>query len=468
MSTSTSSKEHLLAGFVYNPVAAIVGEPQYDSLAKLNAQLIRNASTVPSRLGGGAYGLSGIVEQPALYFLRTNQHFNRPLDPGPAPIFAAGADAAVRTNRQNQWETQYHEFQNIKNTETLLLTQIEHAVETPYLASIHNYEYGFGARTVQDVMAWLFRTYGRISTHDLQQNGLRMNQPGDPTAPIAMIFKQVDEGQKFAAAAGCPFTPAQIVQCALNLILQTGRYTDTYKEWLRKPAHQQTYLELKRVFTEAYQLNNQIHQTATDAGFANMGVVQEHPDDRSIASAAQDFAAAEAQRNAALAELTATNGHLNGQVANLTQHNQQLQAQLTAMQHQMVLLTTTTQPPGSAPPAYTPPNQQQHGGNNRQHNRSSAQPPQGFVPLPGAPAPAPPSAPPAWQQWTPPSQQRNTQRPPRNKKYQNLNYCWTHGADIQDAHTGYTCRHPATGHRPDATRNNQMGGSTKGLDRPYT
>ena len=86
-------------------------------------------------------------------------------------------------------------------------------------------------------MAWLFRTYGRISTHDLQQNGLRMNQPVDPTAPIAMIFKQADEGQKFAAAAGCPFTPAQIVQCALNLILQTGRYTDTYKEWLRKPAH---------------------------------------------------------------------------------------------------------------------------------------------------------------------------------------------------------------------------------------
>ena len=84
--------------------------------------------------------------------------------------------------------------------------------------------------------------------------------------------------------AGLPFTPAQIVQSALNLILQTGRYTDTYKEWLKLPAHGQMYLELKRLFTEAYQLNNQISQTAHDVGYAKLGAVQEqYPDKHSLA-----------------------------------------------------------------------------------------------------------------------------------------------------------------------------------------
>lgn len=79
---------------------------------------------------------------------------------------------------------------------------------------------------------------------------------------------------------------------------------------------------------------------AHDAGYANLGTTYKHPDNQSIALAEQDLAAAETQRTAALVELTATNWHLNGQLANFTRHNQHLQAQLNGMQQQMVLLTT--------------------------------------------------------------------------------------------------------------------------------
>ena len=36
-------------------------------------------------------------------------------------------------------------------------------------------------------------------------------------------------------------------------------------------------------------------------------------------------------------------------------------------------------------------------------------------------------------------------------------YCWTHGACN---HTGYNCENPAVGHRPEATFENKLGGST--------
>ena len=37
-------------------------------------------------------------------------------------------------------------------------------------------------------------------------------------------------------------------------------------------------------------------------------------------------------------------------------------------------------------------------------------------------------------------------------------YCWTHGA----GHSGWNCRNPADGHRPEATFNNRMGGNNFG------
>jgi hypothetical protein len=55
-------------------------------------------------------------------------------------------------------------------------------------------------------------------------------------------------------------------------------------------------------------------------------------------------------------------------------------------------------------------------------------------------------------------------RPPNVKRWANMNYCWTHGADIADAHTGMTCQRPSLPyHQPHATRYNTMGGSNKDL-----
>ena len=41
-------------------------------------------------------------------------------------------------------------------------------------------------------------------------------------------------------------------------------------------------------------------------------------------------------------------------------------------------------------------------------------------------------------------------------------YCWMHGYRIGPGHSSATCRSPAAGHQPRATRNNMMHGSTAG------
>jgi hypothetical protein len=44
------------------------------------------------------------------------------------------------------------------------------------------------------------------------------------------------------------------------------------------------------------------------------------------------------------------------------------------------------------------------------------------------------------------------------KRYNNTNYCWSHGYDITREHDSSSCRFPKDGHNTAATRTNNMGG----------
>ena len=61
------------------------------------------------------------------------------------------------------------------------------------------------------------------------------------------------------------------------------------------------------------------------------------------------------------------------------------------------------------------------------------------------------------QQWQP------YRQPNPVKRWKNWNYCWTHGYDVKDGHTSQTCTNPKIGHIFQATRQNPMGGSKKGI-----
>ena len=55
-------------------------------------------------------------------------------------------------------------------------------------------------------------------------------------------------------------------------------------------------------------------------------------------------------------------------------------------------------------------------------------------------------------------------RPPTPyKRWENWNYCHTHGGDIDDTHTSTLCNKRSPTHNPNATRANMMGGSIPGM-----
>jgi hypothetical protein len=56
-------------------------------------------------------------------------------------------------------------------------------------------------------------------------------------------------------------------------------------------------------------------------------------------------------------------------------------------------------------------------------------------------------------------QERRYRRGPRNVNATANNYCWTHGYKVGKTHTSLTCNTRNPGHKAEATRTENMGGS---------
>ena len=479
------SADAIKSAFTFQAFDNIVGEPTYDTLYKLETQATRNAATVTVRLTPPHTNLSGIVEQPAVYSVRVGSPFPRPPYPGDAPNIQVGETVVQRTNTQNVFNIQTRNYNICQITENLLKTMVENAIEHPYLAGIHSTILGFGTRTLQDIFLHLYQSYGRISPAALKANSDKLNTPLPPHLPMALIFRQIEDCQRFSTAGGTPFTAAQLVKAAETLVLATGRYPQAYREWLNRLEVEKTFNNFRIQFNKEYQIQNEMqHTTAQQQGYAGNVTSVEGTLDNAVA----DFAQATAADREAFTSLTSTNANLQGHLEQVSAHNNDLQEQITNMQiqmHQMNLAqrqnntrvqpTQTTRPPMQQPPypasqcIPTQPvmPQPQVQWKNAQypwtHPQQRAQRTRRNMWAPRAHTRGNTWAPRQMQQTPSNGNQFTTLSQPKSivKRHNNWNYCFSHGFDVGDDHHSENCRNPGWNHNWQATRANTMGGSNR-------
>ena len=83
----------------------------------------------------------------------------------------------------------------------------------------------------------------------------------DPSEPIDVYFKHIDECVQFAADAETAYTPEQILQTAYNAISSSNIYTDACKEWRRKLKTDKTWPKFKHVFENKYHDLKELERT---------------------------------------------------------------------------------------------------------------------------------------------------------------------------------------------------------------
>eukprot|EP00957_Ditylum_brightwellii_P115631 8820030-Ditylum_brightwellii.AAC.1 len=203
----------------------------------------------------------------------------------------------------------------------LIKNQIKNTIELVWFSQIHTKEHGFGNRAMLDIFQHLYTMYGGVGLDELTKNQEKMFTSIAPHHPIALLFKQLEDGQKFAASASVPFTNDQLIMYAKQLILGTGQYSNAYCMWMATPVPK-IYQMLKMLFMQEHQLLNQMKHITRAAGYHGahfaskdraMGTDDTDTVSQQLEEAAPQFTVANAQGQQTMAQLIANNAQLQQQ-----------------------------------------------------------------------------------------------------------------------------------------------------------
>ena len=122
-------------------------------------------------------------------------------------------------------------FQRYHDTDKALLRQIIAATPSTYIDALCDPEFGYAGITTLQMLTHLHNTYGQLTGADRDANLARMNASWAPPVPIEMLFKQLTDGQRQAAAGGEPIPDTQVARMGYHIIFNTGLFNDACRDW---------------------------------------------------------------------------------------------------------------------------------------------------------------------------------------------------------------------------------------------
>jgi hypothetical protein len=403
---AATSVEAFIESFPHPIIPPIEGLPTYESITDVTRLLNTNAASVHSELGGGQLGHLALTISPAIYATLSAIPFVEPANPGPVPILVPNVGTAVQIQGLiRDHKESLRLWREYNNVDAALKQQIIRAVDQLYIRTLQHRHTGFANVTARQLIQHLLTTYGNITPTDLALNDGKFRTAYDPAQTIEALFSQLEDAMDYADAGSNPYSTAQVVTNAYSLMFSTGLLPEACREWRRKPGIDKTWANFKTDFAEAHHDLRLAQGTTQEGGYHGAN------------NAMDSFVNNTADAFANLATATASDRQM---LADLTASNKKLTEQLAAKDIEIASLRNTGRGSNRVPDRSNDrPNDR-----NQTYNRAS-------------------------------DRDQNDDR----RRWNNKNYCWTHGYDVARTHTSQSCRWTNDGHQRDATRTNPMNGS---------
>ena len=199
-------------GFPNQRLTPIVGEPSYTTIKKMERELVPNSKL--QRNPNSLYGYLQNMTQPAIYHALTNENLAIPPDPGDQAAYPAGTDELQCAQlNQNYGQLKIARITYLyENMNQALLSLIVPTIDPIYTSGIITGAALYRQHKVLNVLAYLYNTYGRITTINLMRNEQEMGKPYDPSQSIMILFSQITDGSEYAQAGSNPFSVPQLVR----------------------------------------------------------------------------------------------------------------------------------------------------------------------------------------------------------------------------------------------------------------
>ena len=161
--------------FKYPTLTRIHGEPNFESIKQMHREIMINAQTVHSNLGGGAHGHLGLTLSPGRYALLSKTEYHCPNHPGQF-IIPPGITQHMARMMTDQYTERLRVFKEITGIENALKQQIVVAVESQYLDALQDKTTGRLIGTIYEIIQHLFEVYGQVSPQTLFKQEQKVKQ----------------------------------------------------------------------------------------------------------------------------------------------------------------------------------------------------------------------------------------------------------------------------------------------------
>jgi len=266
----------IITKFPTDALPKIDGEPTYATINILTKCVYGNAATLPTTLGRGNLGHIGFVMRPGLYATISPVPFVMPPNPGPAAVIPHGTATAAREQMRDDHKEERRIYDNIVNCDNACKKQVLNAVDETYTIELNNRYTGYFGVTTRDILDHLLLNHGKITSTDLKTNQDTFQAAMDPSQPIAIYFKAIDDCIEYADDANTPYSREQIVNTVYLGVFSSGFYNEACKEWQRKPEVDKTWLNFKTFFGREYRdLREQQRVTSGTSGFHSANALED-------------------------------------------------------------------------------------------------------------------------------------------------------------------------------------------------
>jgi uncharacterized membrane protein YgcG len=485
-STTTLSADDIHSAFPeIEDSDRITGRPTLWNLLILQKHLIKCAQAVV--FPGHQQNFLHLVVTPLIWGQFTNAMYPAiPQDPGVVPPLDPNGTTAQNDIIRSNWAHTRRQRDLYVNMNTALNRRFLELIPQEYRAEDENARIRDPNASFLDVFARYTTTYGQTTEQDRAENEERMKAPWDIHDGIHVLLNRIELGVRFAALCGVAhqINDDRARDIALLCIRRVPLLLDDYNAWTEQV--NPTWPNFKQWWKQRFLLPKFTDAGRLGYGMAGTEASNNAPaDDVSFEESVNNFAQAHASSQQAMANHSAIISSLQQQNAALLQREQMLNQQLAMaaqpppIQQPFITATQPAQQPAFQPTQQfmqqyqqPPPQQYQQyrpnnrGGGGRGYGgrgggRGNGGRGGGRGSYPGGQGYGYGGGRGNYQQPMQSGTYPQQQRPPNfNKRFQNDNYCWTHGADVN--HNGYECTKPKPGHIPQATRYNAMGGNGKG------
>ena len=152
------------------------------------------------------------------------------------------------------------------------------AIEDVYYAKLDDPVEGFNDVQIQDLINHIKDRYCYIDQADLDKNLDHFNQGIDPSIPLIVYICKQEDCQEFSHDGHVDISKATMVTTGTKLAIQSGAFTDAWKELNRVPCPNQTWLAWKNHWTRAF-VEQKMILCLNDEEFSANATTQEMDDE---------------------------------------------------------------------------------------------------------------------------------------------------------------------------------------------